>query len=110
MDMDQRGDFFAQTGGFQQPSRHEEDTEVKTSSSDGIQGKRLEHSLLTPTQSKQTTRQTTLHAQFNTEQTAETNDIFSPETVLHSDSRRRIRERKKKQTQRASYSPGRKKL
>ena len=97
VEMDQRVEIFYPnlTGGFQQPSRHEGNTEVESSSSIGMQGK----SFLRPAQSQQTARQTTLHAQFTTEQTAETHHTFSSETVLHSYGRRRVREREKKQTQ-----------
>ena len=61
MENDQRVDFLTQTGAFQQPSRHEGNAEVKSSSSDGIQGK-SSNFLLTTTQSQQTTTQATLHA------------------------------------------------
>ena len=63
--MDQRVDFCAQTGDFQQLSRHEgKDTEVESRSSNGIQGNSSIDYLLTPTQ--QTTRQITVHTQLTT--------------------------------------------
>ena len=60
--MDQRVDIFEQTGGNQQPSRHEGNTDQWSRTNHGIQGE-CSNYLLTPSQLLPMTGQrTTLHA------------------------------------------------